>query len=448
MSLARICKSASGRSWESFLSLLRMRWDHEPDQADRGAGVPPSLRRSQRQPSVLLALARSPGRRDACPTLRFMERSWILRMYPACWLLTLALVTPRLQADDPAAISPGSQRSEPRTLPSQSSQSPDGNTANESAPAVPKPSIGRTELLPPVFAKATPSSLADLASIEKHVKTLVTRVSPAVVAVQVGGATGSGVVVSADGLVLTVAHVCERPNREVRFFFPDGKTARGKTLGMNHEIDSGLMKITDDGTWPHVEIGEIDRTRSGDWALALGHPGGFDAQRPVVARLGRVITLAPGAVRTDCTLMGGDSGGPLFDMHGRVIAIHSRISDSTADNFHVPIKTYSETWERLAKGESWGDERPPSRPWVGARGVDDPEGCRLERVDENGPAFKAGLKVGDIVVKVNGQEIKDSDSFFERVTEAKPGDEVTFEIKRDDKEISVKVTVEARRRRW
>jgi serine protease Do len=298
-----------------------------------------------------------------------------------------------------------------------------------------------------VFHKTSPASLDDLKSIEQHVKSLVARVSSAVVAVEVGGATGSGVVVSEDGWVLTVAHVCGEPNRDVRFFFPDGKTARGKTLGMNYEIDSGLMRITDEGRWPHVEIGVLEQTRLGDWVLALGHPGGFDPERSVVARLGRIITLTSAAIRTDCTLMAGDSGGPLFDMHGRVIGIHSRISDSTADNFHVPIRTYWETWDRLVERERWGDDKPPSRPWIGVRGVDHPEGCRLERVDENGPAFKAGIRVGDVVTKMNGRQITDSSTFLDQVSQASPGDEVTLEIKRDDQDMFLSVTVEARARR-
>jgi len=179
--------------------------------------------------------------------------------------------------------------------------------------------------------------MSDLKTIEAHVKDLANRVAPAVVAVRINGATGSGVVISEDGLVLTAAHVGGEPNRDVHFTFPDGRTARGKTLGMNHEMDAGLMKITDKGHWPHLDIGDLAQARLGDWVLALGHPGGFDPQRPTVLRLGRIIRLGTGWLQTDCALIGGDSGGPLIDMQGRVIGIHSRISDSVAENFHVPI---------------------------------------------------------------------------------------------------------------
>jgi len=257
---------------------------------------------------------------------------------------------------------------------------------------------------------------------------------------------GSGVVISEDGTVLCAAHVCGQPNKDVRVVFPNGKSARGKTLGTNHEMDAGLMKITEKGHWPHVEIGDLQQVHLGDWVLALGFPGATDLQRSLVVRLGRIISFGRGAIRTDCTLIGGDSGGPLFDMYGRLIGIHSRISDSIAENFHVPVGAYVDSWDRLAKGENWGDRRPPPQPYVGARGVDHPEGCQLERVEENSPAFKAGLKAGDIVLKVNGQEVTDRASFRECVARSKPGQEVQFEVKRGDQEMTVKVTVEARRR--
>jgi len=235
-----------------------------------------------------------------------------------------------------------------------------------------------------------------------------------------------------------------RPGLGVSYVFPDGKTTKGKTLGTNHEIDAGLMRITDAGPWPHVEISDPDQARLGDWVLALGHPGGFDPHRPLVVRLGRIVRLAQNALQTDCTLIAGDSGGPLFDMHGRVVGIHSRISDSTAANFHVPIATYSETWERLARGENWGDGRPPTQAWVGAWGVDHPEGFRVELVNRGGPGEMAGLKVGDVVTSMNGKPFKNFDAFSKQLSRAKVGERVKLVVKRGDSELTVDVTVEDR----
>jgi serine protease Do len=356
-----------------------------------------------------------------------------------------------LHADGEVGISPLAGRSVEEVLQElfatgSPEKSPGISQVGRTPSAAPKPSLGKLTDLPAVFRKTTPLSLDDLKAIERHIKAIAPRLSPAVVAVQIDDTTGSGVVVSEDGVVLTAAHVCDEPNRNVHFIFPDGRTAHGKTLGTNHEIDAGMMKITDQGLWPHVEMGDLNQARLGDWVLTFGHPGGFDPERSMVLRLGRIIRLEPEALQTDCTLSAGDSGGPLFDMHGRVIGIHSRISNSTAENFHVPITTYRDTWDRLVKGESWGGETSAPRPWFGVKGVDDPAGCKLRFVEEDAPAYKAGLKVGDVLRKVNAREVKDYEALKRLVAEAKPGDELKVELQRDKREMSVIVKVEAHRR--
>jgi serine protease Do len=209
---------------------------------------------------------------------------------------------------------------------------------------------------------------------------------------------------------------------------------------LDHDMDCALMKITDPGPWPHAEIGNPLTTKVGDWVLALGHPGGFDPERPVVARLGRIIRLGPW-LQTDCTLIGGDSGGPLFDMRGQVVGIHSRISDSTVENFHVPAKAFVESWARLAKGDEWG-----GRPTIGVNGVDFQQGCRLERVPEDGPAYKAGLRVGDIILRVQDEPVIDAACLTQCIGQTKPGDEITLLIDRAGTEFPVNVKVGVRHR--
>jgi serine protease Do len=279
--------------------------------------------------------------------------------------------------------------------------------------------------------------------MERHVKALAARVSPAVVEVEVGSGSGSGVVISADGLVLTAGHVCGEVNRNVRFTFPDGKTARGKTVGANHDNDTGLMRITDRGPWPHAEMGDLRQALIGDWALALGHPGGFDSRRSLVVRLGRIIRLESDTLQTDCTISPGDSGGPLFDMHGRVIGIHSAISSSVAENFHVPVTEFYEGWKFLVKAPAGNKPADKPQAYLGARGEDDPDGCRLTTVDEDGPAAKAGLKVGDLVVKVDEREVKLYASLLRWVAETEPGETLNLEVKRGDELRSFEVKLEA-----
>jgi len=376
----------------------------------------------------------------------FMRVAECLRAKPACWLLAVLLSASVSRAAAPPAVPPDSaQTNRPgrsvRIWPNE--PAPDTNAL--AIPAVPKPTPARRADLPTAFIGNAPTSVAQLRTIERHVKALVARVSPAVVAVEVGNGSGSGVVISADGLVLTAGHVCGKADRPVRFTFPDGKTARGKTLGRDGDSDTGLMRITDRGPWPHAAMGDLAQARAGDWVLALGHPGGFDLRRSLVVRLGRIIRLDEGALQTDCTISPGDSGGPLLDMHGRVIGIHSAISTLLAENFHVAITEFYDNWNVMAKGAAADEEAAAPRAYVGASGVNDEDGCRLTEVDEDSPAARAGLKVGDVVLKVNGRDIKVSAAFRRWVSEATPGDTLNLEIKRGDEVLSVKVRMETPR---
>ena len=162
----------------------------------------------------------------------FMRGVECLRAKPACWLLAAMLSASVSWAAAPPAVPPDSAHTNRpgrsvRIWPNDSA--PDANAF--AIPAVPKPPPARRADLPTAFMGNAPTSVTQLRTMERHVKALVARVSPAVVAVEVGYGSGSGVVISADGLVLTAGHVCGEPNRPVRFTFPDGKTARGKTLG-------------------------------------------------------------------------------------------------------------------------------------------------------------------------------------------------------------------------
>lgn len=303
------------------------------------------------------------------------------------------------------------------------------------------------EMLPSAFEKPAPNSVEDLRSMERHVKALLPKVTPAVVAVQLGDTVGSGVVVNAEGLVLTAAHVGDRPDRPVTFIFPNGRRVRGKTLGTDHDLDAGMMKITEGGPWPFLEPAPPDAVKPGDWALTLGHPGGWDPDRSTVVRLGRVIRATSRTIQTDCTITAGDSGGPLIDMQGRVLGIHTFVRSSTTENYHVPMKAFREDWDRLLKGERWGDEDSTPRPWLGTRGIDAPGGCRIEVVDDRGPAHKAGLQVGDVVTKINDATVEGADSYRRLVREAKVGADLTLTIQRGATQQAIKVKVADRNQR-
>lgn len=366
-----------------------------------------------------------------------------LRIRPARWLMVATLAGAPLWGCDRLAL--GATTDQPPTS-GEEQKEPGSALAVTGPPAAPKPAADHRREWAFALTKPAPTSIADLKTIEQQVKTLVAQVSPAVVAVNVGFGSGSGVVISADGLVLTAGHVCGRPDRPVRFTFPDGKVARGRTLGLDSDTDCGLMRITDQGPWPHAATGDLQQALAGDWVLALGHPGGFDLKRSLVVRLGRIIRFTPEALQTDCTITSGDSGGPLFDMQGRVIGIHTAISGSTAQNYHVAITSYYEVWDRLAQGGGGNVGPAQPRAYVGAAGVDDAPGCRLTSIDKNSPASRAGLKVGDVVLKVDDREIKVSASFLRWVAEATPGETLNLEVKRGDQLLALDVKVERRPR--
>jgi S1-C subfamily serine protease len=206
---------------------------------------------------------------------------------------------------------------------------------------------------------AAPTTVEELRAIEAHVAKVVAKVMPTVVGVRVGPGQGSAVIVRADGTLLTAGHVSGKPgqNAFVHLFGSNGTSKKGKSLGKNGGIDSGMMKIIEGGPYPFAELGKSADLKPGQWVIAIGHPGGFRPNRTPVVRVGRILVANQFLIRTDCTLVGGDSGGPLFDMQGRVIGIHSRIGGAAiTENVHVPIDTFVQTWDRLAQGDSWGGQ--------------------------------------------------------------------------------------------
>lgn len=314
-----------------------------------------------------------------------------------------------------------------------------------------RPAEVSAEPIPPaaVFDKDLPESLDELRSIQDRVREIASKVIPATVNVRVGPSQGSGVIIDG-GYILTAGHVSGAPGRNVTITLHDGKTIKGETLGRNSAIDSGLIKITTEGDFPSVEKGASADMERGKWVIAVGHPGGYRAGRPPVVRVGRIVSNNSMSVRTDCALVGGDSGGPLFDIDGKVIGIHSRIGGSITANHHVPIDTYEDTWDRLVKGEEWGSRfgatsPPPRRNEEQAHyGIQfDPastDEVRILRVVEGSPAEKGGLQDGDVILKCEGEKVNNLTELRNKIRSYKPGDKVSFEVKRGDAVVTIRVT--------
>jgi serine protease Do len=199
---------------------------------------------------------------------------------------------------------------------------------------------------------------------------------------------------------------------------------------------------------------------------ALGQPGGKAVGRPPVVRLGKVLTInKPSAknpqwyVQTDCPLIMGDSGGPVFDLNGNVVAINSRIGVRQTTNVHVPIDTYVDTWERLARGDEWGGgvltrlgaipSAPPSPAQAKAKAAlsltpsDEPNGIMVMGVRPDMASDRAGIMPQDIITKFDGAAVKTSEDLAAKMSKHKPGDVVTLELLRNAKPVQVKVTLDA-----
>jgi serine protease Do len=220
------------------------------------------------------------------------------------------------------------------------------------------------------LSKPVPKTIDDLRLIEREATKIADKVIPCSVGVQVGPNHGSGVVISKDGLILTAAHVASQPGRNATIRFPDGTTVRAKTLGMNMEADGALIQINDEREWPFAPLVTLDDyPKPGDWCIATGHPGGFDPERSPPVRFGRIIDVNKYILRTDCPINSGDSGGPLFDLEGRVIGIHSRIAEQATVNLHGPVLEFLESWEQMKAGEIY--PAVPSSRFLERLDVDD-----------------------------------------------------------------------------
>jgi serine protease Do len=249
----------------------------------------------------------------------------------------------------------------------------------------------------PADAIPEPGSLEQLRSLEARSRQTASSVMRCVVAIRLRSGQGSGVIVSADGYVATAGHLIDKPGEDVTFVMADGTSHQGRTLGADRAIDSGLMKLDRPGPWPFVAPGTSRDVRPGTWCVAIGHPFGFQEDRPPVVRVGRVLANQTHVMRTDCAIVAGDSGGPLFDLDGHLLGIHSRIGTSVTMNYHVPIDRYRADWELLAAGRLMNEDLPlHDSPSVKAllRPVAEPARQCVVRVRSAGRDAALGTVVG------------------------------------------------------
>ena len=295
----------------------------------------------------------------------------------------------------------------------------------------PTPEVLERKVLKPILEGAAPKTVDQLLALQKRIQELTPKLIERTVAVQVGRANGSGVIVSSDGYVLTAAHVAGTPNQSALVFLANGKQVTGTTLGLNEVLDAGLIKLSGPGPWNFAKLGDSSKIKRGQWCLGTGHPGGYDPKRQPILRMGRIIETKPSAILSDCPLIGGDSGGPLFDVNGDVIGIHSRIGKNLTVNVHVPVDRYRSAWDRLAKGEAWDLLAPRGRSWIGVRqDASAVDAVRVKSVVVDSPAEAAGIKPGDEIIRFGSVSIKSFDTLKRQVLLYAPGEEVTMTVNR------------------
>ncbi len=277
------------------------------------------------------------------------------------------------------------------------------------------------------------------------------KVREAVVGVSDGMGVGSGVIVSADGIVLTASHVVTSRNRRSRneqatITMADGRQFAATVLGKDRDSDAAVLRINelpdDKSGFPFAEMGRTAEAKVGEYCFAMGHPGGYRREREAPVRFGRILSIGHRTVVSDCAILLGDSGGPLFDMNGKVIGIHSMITSLIIENRHVAIDSFHHDWDRLLAGDRWGHLRSTDNDLVqsGFFGVQlkwKDFVPAVSHVIPNTPAEKSGLKQGDVLLTIQNSRIADRLDLSTTLDLLEEEQEIEIGILRDGKQTKI-----------
>jgi serine protease DegQ len=265
---------------------------------------------------------------------------------------------------------------------------------------------------------------------------------------------GSGVIVGTEGYILTNHHVVEAAD-DIEVALNDGRQAKAKLVGMDPESDLAVLKIELQNL-PAITFGRLEGVNVGDLVLAIGNPFGVGqtVTMGIVSGLGRThlgINTFENFIQTDAAINPGNSGGALVDSGGNLIgintAIYSRTGGSLGIGFAIPVSLARHVMEQIIQTGS------VTRGWIGVEVQDitaelaesfklaGSQGVLIAGVVRNGPAERAGIRPGDILLEVNGKAVIDSAEMLNVVAEAQPGKEADLKLMRNGKDFSVKLTV-------
>jgi serine protease Do len=265
---------------------------------------------------------------------------------------------------------------------------------------------------------------------------------------------GSGFIVSADGYILTNTHVVANAD-EVTVRLTDRREFPAKVIGADERTDVAVIKINASNL-PIVKLGDPSKLKPGQWVLAIGSPFGFEnsATAGIISATSRSI---PGEnavpfIQTDVAVNPGNSGGPLFNMNGEVIGINSQIFSRTGGfmgvSFAIPIDVARNVEEQLVKtgrvvrGRIGVTIQDVNAQLAESFGLDRPHGALVSSVDKDGPAAKAGMVPGDVILSVAGHPIERYGELSGAIAVMKPGQDATLELWRNGKAQNVSVRIE------
>jgi serine protease Do len=264
---------------------------------------------------------------------------------------------------------------------------------------------------------------------------------------------GSGFIVDANGVILTNAHVVEGAD-EVRVRLADRREFKGKIAGLDHTTDIAVVRI-DAKNLPTVKLGDPSKSRVGEWVVAIGSPFGFDNTVTAGIISGTSRSLPEGSyvpfIQTDAAVNPGNSGGPLFNMRGEVIGINSAIYSRTGGYmglaFAIPIDVAKSVEEQLLRtgkverGRLGVGIQEVSASLARSFGLERPQGALVSTLESGGPAEKAGIKPGDVILSFNGKPIEVANELPPLVAQTKPGTKAEVEVWRGGKKQTLGVAV-------
>ena len=275
---------------------------------------------------------------------------------------------------------------------------------------------------------------------------------------------GSGFVISPDGYIVTNEHVVKNATKII-VTMTDGSKRSAKIIGQDDQADVALLKI-DGHNLPYCKLGDSDSILVGEWVVAFGNPFGlFDINDKPTVTVGVVSSLGmnlakigsrnySNMIETDAAINPGNSGGPLVDANGRVIGMNTMIYTAGVSNayigygFAIPINRIKRVVEELrkygkVKRDAWTGLQLQSLDEQMARyfGLSEPTGALVSNVDSGSPARKNGFEAGDLILKYQGRPVRSAGSLQSQLDDLRPGERITFEILRDNKLLTITLTV-------